>query len=165
LFAALLAILGVVLALYPPLALGPPAMQDLVPVEGRLQGYSVVRVGSRASHLHGLLKLEGRPGRFWNDALKGSDAYQLERKEGSVVRVFYAPQDRRRVIAGDAVESYGLWVNGVEIASPASSLHEDRSAMGLLVVMGSLSSLFGLWRFFVIRLDLHRRGRPVLPWL
>jgi hypothetical protein len=167
-FAALLAICGVIFAIYMPLAWAPPDMKDLVPAEGRLLRYSVDQSGTRASHV-ALITLEGHPGRFWNDALKGAHADLLRGKEGSTVRVLYAPHSRYPPLDRDAVKSYGLWVNGVRLASPASALRLDRFLSSVLIpVFGVGMSCVGCWRYLRVRRELRARGSAMTPdsrWL
>jgi hypothetical protein len=82
-------------------------MQDVVLAEGRLLRSTVIRSSaSKSSPLYALIVLEGRNGRFWNDALKDGNAWRLDRTRGSQVRVPYAP--RRPCTLLGAKKSYGL---------------------------------------------------------
>jgi hypothetical protein len=162
-FAALLAICGVIFAIYMPLAWAPPEMKDLVPADGRLLSYSVYQSGTRASQV-ALITLEGHPGRFWNDALKGAHADRLRGDVGATVRVLYAPHSRYPPVNGDAVKSYGLWVNGVRIASPARALRMDRFLTSVLVpVFGVGMSCVGCWRYLRVRRELRARKSAMSP--
>jgi hypothetical protein len=156
-WAALLAVCGLIFAIYIPLAWGPPSMRELVPAEGHLLRYSLYR-GGRGNTLFALIKLDGYPGRFWNDALKNGHADLLRGDEGSIVRVLYAPHAHFRPMAGDAVKSYGLWVNGVEIRSAARALDQDRFLANVVIpLLGVGLSVFGCVRVRQIRRELTRR--------
>jgi hypothetical protein len=151
---------GLIFAIYIPLVRGAPSMRELVPAEGRLLGYSVYRGGGRAGALFALIKLDGYPGRFWNDALKNAHADLLRGKEGSIVRVLYAPQAHFGPLDGDAVKSWGLWVNGVEIRSAADALAMDRFIANVVIpLMGVGLSVFGCVRVRQIRRKLTRRDK------
>jgi hypothetical protein len=152
--AALLSVFGLASAIYVPLALYPPSMRELVPAEGHVR-YCLYRHNST---LFALIKLDGYPGRFWNDALKNGHADLLRGGEGSIVRVLYAPHTHYGPIAGDAVKSYGLWVNGVEISSAASALDQDKFASYVVApLFGVVLSVFGFVRVRQIRRKLARR--------
>jgi hypothetical protein len=157
--AALLPILGAVVALGVPLIAGPPSLQELSPAEGRLVQCTVIRSGTKSPHHYALMKLEGQPGRFWSEALRDAHAHDLDRQEGSMVRVLYVQDWQGARLGGDAVKSYGLWVNGVEIVSLERSLASDRFGSYVLIpLLGALISGIGLWRFLVIRRELRTRG-------
>lgn len=131
-----------------PFIWAPPSTHDLVPVEGPLVSYSLFRTQSRSPDLLALIALGGHQGRFWNDALKNGTARQLEGKTGVRVRVMYDPKSRLRPEAGDAVKSYGLWVDGVELAPAESALGTDRFlAFVFIPGMGLLMIGFGYRRF------------------
>jgi hypothetical protein len=51
---------------------------------------------------------------------------RLTGAEGRTIRVLYAPYGDARPVAGDAIKSYGLCINGVEVASPDAALSADR---------------------------------------
>jgi hypothetical protein len=158
LWAALLAVFGLFLAIDVPLAWGPPSMGELVPAEGHLLRYSLYREGGRSNTLFALIKLDGYPGRFWNDALEDGNANLLRGDEGSIVRVLYVPHPYFTPKAGDAFKSWGLWVNGVEIRSAARALDEDRFfANVVLPLFGVGFVVFGCVRVQKIRRELARR--------
>jgi hypothetical protein len=145
-----LAVLGLVFAVYVPLGWGPPSMRELVPAEGILTSYSLYQFPrQRAGNgdLVALMKLAGHSGRFWNDAVKNGLISRLNGAEGSTMRVLYAPRGNPQQTAGDAVKSWGLWVNGVEVESAESALAVDRvSAYVVMPLFGVVFSAIGCWR-------------------
>lgn len=151
------AILGAFFVIYLPLAWGPPKMQDLVPAEGRQLACDVeVDMPGRRSgyQTYGLIKLEGYPGRFWGDALKGNLSCPAN-SDNARVRVLYAPHDLAKlVLHPDAVRSYGLWIDGVQIASPSRSLEADWYTW--VVIMPLLAA--GICAFSARQLLRIRRG-------
>ena len=120
---------GVALIVLMTIISPPPSMQELVPVEGTLVSYDMFKDGDFRSGttLYGLIQLEGHRGRYWNDALKGRSAGLLRDRIGARVRVLYQPGAWRPPMAGDAVKSYGLWVDGRELATAADALNFDRA--------------------------------------
>jgi hypothetical protein len=146
--AAFFVIFGLFFAVFAPLLWAPPAMGDLVPVEGRLLATSVIRSGAKTTHLYLLFKVEGAPGRFWNDALKDANANWLEHAQGSRVRVLFDPHGHPRLMARDAVKSYGLWVDGVELAAADTALQADRVDTQMRILFGAGMICLGMWRFF-----------------
>jgi hypothetical protein len=121
---------------------GPPRMRDLVIVEGPLESYSLYRTQSRHPYLDAIIRIGGQPGRFWNDGLKGALIHRLDGKVGSIIRIMYAPTERARPIAGDAVKSYGLRIDGVELKSAEEDLQEDQILA--YAVMPILAALLGV---------------------
>jgi hypothetical protein len=104
----------------------PPRFDQLVRVEGPLVSYSLYRTHGHSPDLLALIKLGGHPGRFWNDALKNGSARLLGNRMGARVGVMYQPDGHLAPMDGDAVKSYGLWVDGVEIASARDAVNFDR---------------------------------------
>jgi hypothetical protein len=145
--------LGVFLVLA-PLFWGPPSMGELVPAEGALVSYALYRTSGRNSDLLALFKIAGHTGRFWNDGVKNGNASILAGDIGDTVRVLYQPHASIAPIDGDAIKSYGLWINGQQIASAKSSLQRDRFLAYLFFpAMG-----FGLISFAY--LQARRRASP-----
>jgi hypothetical protein len=126
---------------------GPPNAEELVPVEGPLLAYSGYRTNSRNGSFLVLFRLGGHPGRFWNDAVKNGSAGLLNGHTGEVVRVMYDPHAHLSPIDGDAVKSYGLWINGVELASAEDAVNTDHVlAHVVLPALGLLSAAIGFVR-------------------
>lgn len=148
-YARLLAVAGLVFAVYIPLGWGPPTTQELVPAEGALLSYSYYRFPKRYGNgdLVALMKLAGHPGRFWNDAVKNGSLSRLTGVEGRTIRVLYAPHGNARPVAGDAYKSYGLWIDGVEVESPEAALNVDRLlCYGFFPLFGIGIAVFGCLR-------------------
>jgi hypothetical protein len=130
-----------------PFYWGPPSLAELVPAEGTLVSYSFYRTSGRNSDLITVFKIAGQPGRFWNDAVKNGAASLLVGHVGQKVKVLYQPHARIAPMAGDAVKSYGLWINGEEVASAESSLELDRFlAYFFLPGLGLCSIGFAYWQ-------------------
>jgi hypothetical protein len=103
-----------------------------------------------------VFKLDGYPGRFWNDELKNGYVHRLDGKVGARIRVMYKPNDQHRAIDGDAVKSYGLSIDGEQFASPEDAVNLDRAlALGVLPLLGI--GMLGLG-YFVYRKALEKQS-------
>ncbi len=124
--AGLLLAFGMALMVMPTIVWPPPKFDQLVRVEGPLVSYSLYRTHERHPDLLALFKLGGHSGRFWNDALKNGSARLLSDRIGARISVMYQPDGHRRRMDGDAAKSYGLWLDGVELASARDAVSWDR---------------------------------------
>lgn len=167
-YARVLALAGLFFAIYLPLAWGPPSMQELVPVQGTLVSYSLYRFPSRSRNgdVVALMKLAGHPARFWNDAVKNGSLNRLPGMQGHTIRMMYAPRGQTRPIGGNAVKSWGLWIDGAEIESPEDGLRTDRFfAYVFFPLVGLSLTVFGCIRARYIGNELRRVGTtPDIPF-
>jgi len=157
--AVLLVICGFLFAIL-PLRFSPPALQSLVVAQGPLISYSLYKkTGRRANRREvlALISIGGSRARFWNDALKNDDIQRLRGKNGSMIRVMYAPKGQVNPIDGNAYKSWGLWINGNEIESPQAALRSDRHAVFVIQLLGLSLGLFGIVRVLYVRNGLKAR--------
>jgi hypothetical protein len=83
------------------------------------------------------------------------------RSEGATIRVIYDPNGKFRPYDGDAVKSYGLWIDGEEVASAESALNTDRVlAFVVMPALGLLSIGIGYVTFKKFSVAAARR-RPL----
>jgi hypothetical protein len=131
-----------------PIIYPPDKFENLVPAEGPLLSYSLYRMKSRHPDTVAVFKLDGYPGRFWNDELKNGLISRLDGKIGATIRVMYQPHDRFSPIDGDAVKSYGLSIDGDKFASPEDTINLDRGlAFWVIPPMGVAMLGLARWQY------------------
>lgn len=119
-----------------------PDERRMIEVHGRLvESQEVTRRIFTARETDVLFSLEGQPGRFWTPEEKDSKA-RFDRlvPKGSFVRAYINPSEGATPIDGDAVKTYGLWVNGRQIITVQGALRRDwfytRVAMPAIGLIG-----------------------------
>lgn len=155
---------GMAVIVMPTIVWPPPRYDQLVRVEGPLLSYSLHKSHARNPSLYALIKLGGRPGRFWNDALKDGSATLLSNRIGARVAVMYQRGGHYAPMDGDAVKSYGLWVDGVEIAAARDAVGWDRFlAFFALPALGAVMAAFGYARIRKWQRQQEESRFPVTP--
>lgn len=149
----LVASLGIAL-LIASVATRLPSRSNLVAVEGELQSYEIVSRG-RNGYVT-VVSLAGQSSRFWTDAVTKVSAPTLlgpepSRRGGSPrVKLFVERETAYNPIDGDAVKSYGLWIDGRAVRSVEAALQHDELIVRAVFPLLGLA-LLGLATFIHFR--------------
>jgi hypothetical protein len=128
-----------------------PSRDELVEIDGVLASYTVEADQSkfakfmRRQHNYVLFKLENRDGRFWSEYL-GANARTVFSHIGVPVRLYVSPNPRTHSINGDAVKTYGLFVDGSEIVSPENAVGVDSMLVRWVFPALGMILLYLAWR-------------------
>lgn len=128
-----------------------PPLEELTEARGILTSYSIA---SGRGRRHALFAVTGQPGRFWNDAVYRTNVETIFTHRGMELRFYRALHNPYFKQGGDAVKTYGLTVDGVEIKSVQQAIEEDSF---LSIVLGPLAGI-GLLGFAAYRW--RRNNRP-----
>jgi hypothetical protein len=125
----------------------PPAFRE---IEGELGSYTFDT--SKRSGRTTLFSLTSHEGRFWTQALSRSEVAQYWSTKPTHLRFYVQTNSTYSPIQGDAVKTFGLWVNGKRIQSLDEKMNEEMVYEEMLrwlsVLMYGLAIalvIFGYW--------------------
>ena len=116
--------IGVALLVY-AISLRPPHAEALLRMEGPLTSVSLHTSRGRSTHVFAVFRVGNHAQQFYNIALQDVAARGLAREVGRNVAVTY-DADGHHLRGTDAVETYGLIINGLLIESEDDALSADR---------------------------------------
>jgi hypothetical protein len=73
-----------------------------------------------------LFKLDGAPGRFWNDDITPGNVQAVFTHPGVLVACFRVSDHRFSRVNGDGEKTYGMYVDGHEVQAVDAAVSHDR---------------------------------------
>lgn len=146
--------IGVALLVY-AVSLRPPRPEALMTMEGPLTSVSLHTSRGRSMHVYAVFRVGENAQQFYNIALRDAAARGLSREVGRNVAVTY--QTNGHHLRGtDAVETYGLIINGLLIESEDDALSADRFQSYVFAGIAVMAMAIGFVAF--VRGPAYRRS-------
>lgn len=112
-------------------ATAPPPRFELI--EGRLGTFKLDTSGKSSTTV--LFSIDGRPGRYWTQAMSHSEVANSWQTRPRHLKFYIQSNGHWRPKHGDAVKTFGLWVDGQQVQSLEQRLGEDRVLGGIIQVL------------------------------
>lgn len=146
--------IGVALLVY-AISLRPPRPAALMTMEGPLTSVTLHTSRGRNSHVYALFRVGDDAHQFYNIALRDAAARGLTREVGRNVAVTY-DANGHHLRGTDAVETYGLIINGLLIEAEDEALSADRFQSYAFAAIALMAMLIGVVAF--VRGPAYRRS-------